>query len=332
MPILDARHDLGHPVEGDTAWSESYYFNGFDPGSDSGLFTRIGIRPNEGTMDVGLSVWLPGGDLAEYRAVVEQHEMVDTDLVVGAVRYRMVEPMRSWHLAFDGDAPVRACTRGSARDHDARIRLDLRFDSLTPAVGTDGQGADRTGVGRVGRRRRHHRQGALRAVRHLDGPGGRSTDGATTGTVRSATATDRGAPATGAVPRCGAGSASTSTNGCTSAASGSAPATATCTGDGSPTTAGWPASAEWQVRTEPADDGLTQRTVHLTVVDKQGTRYDLRGDVLRVADIGRSSGTLINEGLTRWTLLADGPVRSGYGIAEYLHQLGDDGRPVVALE
>jgi len=23
MPILDARHDFAHPVEGDTAWSES---------------------------------------------------------------------------------------------------------------------------------------------------------------------------------------------------------------------------------------------------------------------------------------------------------------------
>ena len=69
MPILDARHDLAHPVEGDTAWSESYYFNAYDPATDSGLFTRIGIRPNEGTMDVGLSIWLPGGDLGEYQWV-----------------------------------------------------------------------------------------------------------------------------------------------------------------------------------------------------------------------------------------------------------------------
>ena len=60
MPILEARHDLAHPVEGDGAWSESFYFNGYEPTTDSGLFTRIGIRPNEGTMDVGLSVWLPG--------------------------------------------------------------------------------------------------------------------------------------------------------------------------------------------------------------------------------------------------------------------------------
>ena len=84
MPILDARHDFAHPVEGDTAWSESYYFNAYDPGTGSGLFSRIGIRPNEGTMDVGMSLWLPGGELGEYRSVKEQREMVDTVLQVGA--------------------------------------------------------------------------------------------------------------------------------------------------------------------------------------------------------------------------------------------------------
>ena len=78
MPILKARHDYAHPVEGDTAWSESYYFNAYDAGTDSGFFSRIGIRPNEGTMDVGLSLWLPDGDLAEYRSVKEQRTMVDT--------------------------------------------------------------------------------------------------------------------------------------------------------------------------------------------------------------------------------------------------------------
>ena len=41
------------------------------------MFTRIGVRPNEGTMDVGLSVWLPGSELAHVVAVREQKEMVD---------------------------------------------------------------------------------------------------------------------------------------------------------------------------------------------------------------------------------------------------------------
>ena len=236
MPILDARHDLGHPVEGDTAWSESYYFNGFDPGSDSGLFTRIGIRPNEGTMDVGLSVWLPGGDLAEYRAVVEQHEMVDTDLQVGAVRYRMVDPMRSWHLTFDADVPVRTCTRGSTRDHECPRPARPPLRSLTPPIGTDGQArpartaesADAAGTTGKG----HFEQAGTWTG------GSRSTacaydwDGALGNRDRS------WGPRTGAGRRCGAGSASTSTSASTSAASGSAPVRAICTGDGSPTTAG----------------------------------------------------------------------------------------------
>src|SRR5437870_7885729 len=90
MPILDARHDFAHPVEPDTAWSESYYFNAYDPSTDTGLFTRIGVRPNEGTMDVGLSVWLPGTDLATVHDIRPQTVMMDFDLAVGGVRYERV--------------------------------------------------------------------------------------------------------------------------------------------------------------------------------------------------------------------------------------------------
>ena len=90
MPILDASHDFAHEVEGDTAWSESYYFNAYDPTADAGLFTRIGVRPNEGTMDVGLSVWLPGNRIANVRGVREQRVMTDDDLDVAGVRYERV--------------------------------------------------------------------------------------------------------------------------------------------------------------------------------------------------------------------------------------------------
>ena len=86
--------------------------------------------------------------------------------------------------------------------------------------------------------------------------------------------------------------------------------------------------AEWRVRTELADDGVTHRVVHLDVVDKEGRTYPLRGDVLRVADIGRAGGTMVNEGLARWSY---GGTRTGYGICEYLHQLDDAGRPVVPV-
>ena len=60
MPVLGPEHDLAHPVEGDSAWSESYYFNCYDPDADCGFYTRVGVRPNEGTIDVGLALWVPG--------------------------------------------------------------------------------------------------------------------------------------------------------------------------------------------------------------------------------------------------------------------------------
>ena len=63
MPLLDASHDRAHPVETDAPWSESYYFNCYDPDADVGFYTRVGVRPNEGTIDVGLAVWLPGGGI-----------------------------------------------------------------------------------------------------------------------------------------------------------------------------------------------------------------------------------------------------------------------------
>ena len=134
MPILEARHDLAHPVEGDTAWSESYYFNAYDPGTDSGLFSRIGIRPNEGTMDVGMSLWLPGGELGEYRSVKEQREMVDSVLQVGDVRYEMLEPLQSWRLTMEGEVRARPCVRGETATHPVPGQLGRSGPFPPPAA------------------------------------------------------------------------------------------------------------------------------------------------------------------------------------------------------
>ena len=87
----------------------------------------------------------------------------------------------------------------------------------------------------------------------------------------------------------------------------------------------------WDVRTELAADRLTHAVTHVRATDKRGRVHALRGDVLRVAPVAHAVGgrrTLINEGLARWTYEG----RTGYGIAEYLHQLDADGRPVVPIE
>ena len=332
VPILEPHHDRGHPVEADTAWSESYYFNAYDEHSDSGFFTRIGIRPNEGTMDVGLSVWLPGGDLAEYRHVKEQHEMIDTALEVGGVRYEMIEPMKCWRITADVEAPARACVSGSSATRTVHIALDVSFEAVTDAIGTDGapHGAARSAEavaasGTVGKghleqsgrwvgwievdgvrhewKRAHGNRDRSWGPRRWGGPSMwrwfsiNIGDEMHFGGIRLGT--DAGDLHRGWVWR---NEAATSI-------------------------------AEWRVRTDLESDGVTHRTVHLEVLDKTGHTYQLEGDVMRVADIGRAGGTVVNEGLAHWTYVdPEGRTHGGYGIAEYLHQLDDSGRPVVAVQ
>ena len=83
------------------------------------------------------------------------------------------------------------------------------------------------------------------------------------------------------------------------------------------------------MRTETEADGVTQKTCHVTAVDKRGREHELRADVLRVVPGGKRAGeTVVNEGLARWSYEGI----SGYGIAEYLHQFDDEGNPLVAIE
>jgi hypothetical protein len=333
MPILDPHHDLAHPVESDAAWSESYYFNAYDPGSDSGFFTRVGIRPNEGSMDASLSLWLPGGDLAEYRAVREQTEVVDCVLDVETVRYEMIEPLRTWRITFDGVAPARPCVPGATASRSVRLALDVRFDGLTPGIGTDGQaaGTAKTAVAAAAASTvgKGHLEQAGRWTGWLEVDGHRHVwNGALGNRDRSWGPRRWGGPRmwrwfsinVGETMHFGGIRLGTEA------------------GD---LHRGWvwadeqaTSVAEWRLRTEMAADAVTHRVVHLEVADKRGRTYELRGDVLRVADIGRLGGTLVNEGLTRWTYEAGGTGKPeiGYGICEYLHQLDGDGRPVVTVE
>jgi hypothetical protein len=331
MPILEARHELAHPVEQDTAWSESYYFNAYDPNSDSGFFTRIGIRPNEGTMDVGLSIWLPGGDLAEYRHQVECREMLDAPFEVGGVRYALLEAMQRWRLRADVTTSARRCHPSSSERWPVAIDLDVTFEGLSPAVGSDGQG------GRSGGSK------ASGAAATTTGKGHFEQAGAWTGTLTVDGVTHEWSNARGNRDRSWGprrwgeppmwrwfsinigddlhfGGIKLGT-------------------DAGDLHRGWVSAngrvtsiRHWGLTTELADDQLTHRVMHLEATDKAGRTYDLTGRVLRVADIGRAGGTVINEGLVEWTYRRDnGMTDVGYGIGEYLHQVDAVGRARVPV-
>jgi hypothetical protein len=331
MPIMEPHHDLAHDVEPDTAWSESYYFNAYDPPTDSGFFTRIGIRPNEGTIDVGLSIWLPGGELAEYRHQVACREMHSAPFEVGGVRYELVEPMQRWRLAAQVTASARRCHPSSGERRPVGIALDVTFDGLSPAVGSDGRGAHRP------------ESGASGAAATTTGKGHFEQAGRWTGTLVVEGATSEWSNARGNRdrswgPRRWAGPPMWrwfSINIGEDLHFGGIKL-GTDAGD---LHRGWVSEhgrvtsiRHWELTTELAEDQLTQRVMHLQATDKLERTYDLTGRVLRVADIGRAGGTVINEGLVEWSYRRDdGSTDVGYGIGEYLHQVDALGRPRVPV-
>ncbi len=328
MPIMEPRHDHAHEVEPDPAWSESYYFNAYDAATGSGLFTRIGVRPNEGTMDVGLSVWLPDGDLAEYRHVVGCREVPEPPLEVGGVRYELLEPMRRWRLVAAVGATARHCTPNDGARRPVAIDLDVTFEALTPAVGSDGGGV---GSGRSGAAAATTGKGHLEQAGTYRGS--LSVDG-----VRHEWGDALGNRDRSWGPRRWGGPPMwrwLSVNiGHELHLGGILLGT-----DAGDLHRGWVSEdgritsiRDWGLSTEVADDGLTHRAVRLEVVDKVDRTHHLTGRVLRVADIGRPGGTVINEGLTEWTRhREDGTTAVGYGIAEYLHQVDGAGRPRVPV-
>lgn len=326
MPILDPRHDRMHPVEGDSAWSESYYFNGYDPDADVGLYTRIGIRPNEGIMDVMLASWQPGNQIAFARAKQEQKEMCESPLEVGGIRYECEKEGQLWHLTADSKA--RIFDLGSREHRETRLSLDLEFDALTPMIGVDGQ---RTGGA-----------GASAATGQSTGKGHLEQAGRWSGWIEAdgVRQTLLGERARGNRdkswgPRRWGGPKMWrwfSINISDDVHFGGI-RIGTEAGD---LHRGWiwrdgehTSLVEWRLRTETDEDGITQKTCFVTAVDKRGREHSLRADVMRVFPGGARPGqTVVNEGLAKWTY--EGV--TGFGIAEYLHQCDDEGRPLVPIE
>jgi hypothetical protein len=331
MPILEEHHDGMHPVEGDGSWSESYYFNAYDAVVDTGFFTRIGIRPNEGTIDASLSVWLPDGHVAHLRSQRPQHDMIDTHLAVAPITYDCVTPMQEWRVRGTGSALVQHLASTPAAPGGptmCQLDVDVTFRALTPAIGVDGQGQDRHGAARAA--------GTSVGKGHFEQAGRWSGTIAVDGTVHRFSDA-RGNRDKSWGPRQWGGPRMWrwfSINIGDDVAFGGIRID-TGVGD---LHRGWvwrdgkaTSVSEWRLQTELADDELTQRSVQLSVLDKAGRCHELHGDVLRVVPLRRASGagsTLVNEGLTRWTYEG----RSGTGIAEYLHQLDGDGRPIVPIE
>jgi len=320
MPILDAKHDTAHPVEKDDLyWSESYYFNGYCARTDTGLLGRIGIRPNEGRVEGFLGIWVPGGGVVSIDAEGKTDRMFDTVLEVGGLRFTMREPMRRWRLEAEG-------TSREGR----HVRVDAQFRALTPALGIDGQGRRFDGAKAIVMSTiasGHLEQaGAWTGTAEVDGAaftldGGRGNRDKSWGSREPKG--ERGGLEMWRWFSINIGD-DTHFGGIRMG---------TEAGD---VHKGWmwrdgrsSSIRGWELDTVVESDGMTPKSLHVVVTDKDGRKHELRGDILRVWEMVRDKTVALQECLTRFDLVGVG---KGYGISEYMHRLDGAGRPIRRVE
>jgi hypothetical protein len=104
-PITDDDERL-HPIEDPSPhWSDSLYFNAWDPATNAFLMTRIAVRANEPAATAGMIVWVDGMPVWGYGHDLTEVPPTDWDVMpIGAITYRMLECGRTWAVQVaDGE-------------------------------------------------------------------------------------------------------------------------------------------------------------------------------------------------------------------------------------
>lgn len=109
-------HAIGSPSP---HWSDSLYFNAWDPATGTFLMTRMAVRPNEGVRTAGMLVWLDGVPAWGYGRDLEGQPTSDWDVMaMGGMTYRMDQALQRWLVQL----------------HDGDDQVHLRFEGVTPCV------------------------------------------------------------------------------------------------------------------------------------------------------------------------------------------------------
>jgi hypothetical protein len=321
-------------------WNESYYFNFTDPLNEIGGFTRIGMVPNQQNAIGILYLFLKeGGILAaiQSEAIAASRDEVS----VGLLRYERVRPLWEWRIRFEGSMLYLA----DPRDHFAlstqggadselggmdfkEVSLDIAFKGWSPChdfkeadasflaerlVERGSRWQDLASISKVASE--HYEQvGGWTGEIHVDG---KKMEIQGTGHrdhswgERDWKAPERWTWLTAQFgPELGFNLSRVVIksvdlfNGyvCRS-------------GENIPLRKAW-------LETDFEEDGVTQKAVRLRLQDTTGWEAVVEGAPKTVVPLVLQEGshrTLVNEAFTayRWE------ERTGYGISEYLHQLGE---------
>jgi hypothetical protein len=123
---ITAAHDAWQQAGAEDQWSDSFYFGGGD-GRGLAFYSRIGRRPNEGTTEGALGIWLPGqGFLLSFA-----REPLQEQIACGAVSFAPELELALWSLRLDGEGRLfeRAEHVATARDRyrEVTVRGHVRF-------------------------------------------------------------------------------------------------------------------------------------------------------------------------------------------------------------
>jgi len=319
-----------HESTTDYNWNESFYFNFTDPKRQMGGWTRIGILPNQES-DMGAIMLYAGGSrilaaLQTGRAAFEGEE-----LRFGELSYQRLEPLRKWRLLFQGDMmDIDNAMKLPELKPEAlttqRVEVDLEVEGMSPCF--DFKDSDPRALAEmlVAARTRlsdlrqvtkvsseHYEQvmrvsGSIKiGNREIAFQGSGHRD-------HSWGVRDWAAPRLWTWLTCQFGD-ELAFNLSRVAISSVDIFNGFIVRDG----ANYPLRSA-ALMTEFEDDGVTQKSLWIRLEDTGGMVIDVTGEAKTVIPLHLESGerhTLVNEALTEYSW-GD---RSGYGIAEYLHQL-----------
>ena len=116
LGIDDAAERL-HPVEDPSAhWSDSLYFNAWDPATDTFVMTRIAVLANARQVTAGMVVWHQGAVVYAYGRELADLPVTDWDVMqVDGLTYRMLESRQAWAVQLgDGEAQAHLEWRGTS--------------------------------------------------------------------------------------------------------------------------------------------------------------------------------------------------------------------------
>ena len=142
-----------HTPGAELAWSESVGFRFADPASRLGVVARLGVHPNEGSVDVAIDIFMPDGSFVAVRQIGPWRDGV-APLIEG-FEIQAVESEDRWRLFCDGAAhslPEAAVADQPAAWKSSRIErviLELEWQACAEPLQSGGGGTRFTQAGRM---------------------------------------------------------------------------------------------------------------------------------------------------------------------------------------